>query len=53
LRTSDGRYYINEKNFVKYDYKFADPSDANNVYIWTKMESGTIDTLKSHISDNM
>lgn len=53
LRQSEGNYYINESNFVKYDYKFADPSDANNVYIWTKMETGTLDSLKNTVSDNI
>jgi hypothetical protein len=38
---------------VKYDYKFADPADANNVYIWTKMENGTIDSIKDYIIENL
>lgn len=53
LRESNGRYYIDESRMVKYDYKFADPADANNVYIWTKMENGTIDSIKDYIIENL
>jgi hypothetical protein len=38
---------------VKYDYKFADPADANNVYIWTKLENGNIDSLKDYVLENL
>lgn len=53
LRESNGRYYIDESKMVKYDYKFADPADANNVYIWTKLENGNIDSLKDYILENL
>ena len=38
-RKPDPRYYINEARLLKYDYKFADPADENNVYLWVKMQN--------------
>lgn len=52
-RQSNGRYYIDESKLVKYDYKFADPADANNVYIWTKLESGDLYSLKDYLNENI
>lgn len=34
---NDPTYYINEVDIVKYGYKYCDPSDSNNVYIWVKL----------------
>jgi len=39
VRKSDPRYYIKEARMTKYDYKFADPADENNVYLWVKMQN--------------
>jgi predicted transcriptional regulator len=52
-RQSNGKYYIDNSRFLKYDYKFSDPADSNNVYIWTKMESGNVDSMKDYVRDNM
>ena len=35
----DPRYYINQTKLKKYDYKFADAADSNNVYLWVKMQN--------------
>jgi hypothetical protein len=39
-------YYINQNRLMKYDYKWADASDVNNIYLWIKM-SNESDILKS------
>lgn len=31
------KYYVNEIDLVRYGYKFSDPADSNNVYLWTKL----------------
>jgi hypothetical protein len=38
-RDANGQYYINQNKMIKYDYKFADASDSNNVYLWIKMKN--------------
>lgn len=35
----NGSYYINENRIIKYDYKYADAADCNNVYLWIKMKN--------------
>jgi hypothetical protein len=39
-------YYINQNRLMKYDYKWADASDVNNIYLWIKMRNES-DILKS------
>lgn len=36
---SDGTTYINESIMTKYDYKYADAADSNNIYTWIKMKN--------------
>lgn len=36
-RHNNPAYYLNEIDIVKYGYKYCDPSDSNNVYIWVKL----------------
>ena len=36
---NSGSYYITPNRIMKYDLKYADASDMNNVYIWIKMVS--------------
>lgn len=52
-RNKDGKYYINEARLIKYDYAFSDPADANNVYIWLKLNnmklSNVVDLYASNI----
>lgn len=33
------RYYLNQNQLIKNDYKVADPADSNNVYLWCIMNS--------------
>lgn len=35
---NDGKYYITPNKLQKYDLRYADAADANNVYIWIKMK---------------
>lgn len=35
----DPRYYLNQNQLIKNDYKVADPADSNNVYLWCIMNS--------------
>jgi hypothetical protein len=53
IRQPNGRYYIDESKIIKQGYKFSDPSDINNVYIWTKLESGNVDVLKDYMLNNL
>jgi len=49
---SDGSKYINENIMTKYDYKYADAADSNNIYLWIKMKNDTDiikDTLDAEI----
>lgn len=34
----NGKYYITPNKIQKYDLRYADAADANNVYIWIKMK---------------
>lgn len=36
---NDPRYYLNQNQLIKNDYKVADPADSNNVYLWCIMNS--------------
>lgn len=38
---SDGSKYINENILSKYDYKYSDSADSNNIYLWLKMKNDT------------
>lgn len=33
---ADGKYYLRRNRMTKYDYKWADAADVNNVYLWLK-----------------
>lgn len=35
-----GDYYLNENTLLKYDYKYSDACDSNNVYLWVKFRNG-------------
>lgn len=32
-------YYMSKNRIIKYDYKWADAADTNNVYLWIKMKN--------------
>lgn len=38
-RQKSGQYYINQHRLIKYDYKYSDNTDSNNVYLWIKMRN--------------
>lgn len=40
-RNASDSYYINQTRIVKYDYKYSDASDSNNVYLWIKMRNSS------------
>lgn len=44
----DHAYYLTQNKLVKYDYKWADAADVNNVYLWIKMKNNA-DIYKSVI----
>lgn len=40
-RNASDSYYINQTRIVKYDYRYSDASDSNNVYLWIKMRNSS------------
>lgn len=38
-RSQSTTYYINQNRLIKYDLKWADAADINNVYLWIKMRN--------------
>lgn len=36
---NDGRYYLDNVTFNRASFKYIDPADANNTYLWIKTES--------------
>lgn len=47
MNHGNGSYYINERKLTQHNLAFADPADANNVYVWIKIANGiSIDVLK-------
>lgn len=53
-KRNDGKYYLNENNLIKYDYKYADACDSNNVYLWVKMKNDIDiynETFKKEVSN--
>lgn len=40
-RNASDSYYINQARIVKYDYKYSNASDSNNVYLWIKMRNSS------------
>lgn len=34
-----GNYYVNQNKIEKFDFKYADAADGNNVYLWIKMRN--------------
>lgn len=49
----DPSYYINESKLVKYGFKFSDPADANNVYLWCKLQNGPIENQADGWAESM
>lgn len=47
-RHGDHKYYLTQNKLIKYDYKWADAADVNNVYLWIKMKNNA-DIYKSVI----
>ncbi len=35
----DETYYLTKNRIIKYDYKWSDATDVNNVYLWIKMKN--------------
>jgi len=35
--TSDGRYYLKSNRLRRYGYSYADPADADNIFLWVKV----------------
>lgn len=50
IRQSSGQYYINQSKMVKYDYKYADAADSNNIYLWIKMKNDS--DIYKNVIDN-
>ena len=46
------QYYLTQNKLVKYDYKWADAADVNNVYLWIKMKNNA-DIYKSVIDKDV
>ena len=40
-RSQSTTYYINQNRLIKYDLKWADAADINNVYLWIKMRNNS------------
>jgi hypothetical protein len=39
LNIDPGRYYLDNIIFNRSNFKYVDPADANNTYLWIKTES--------------
>ena len=49
---NDPKYYINQAKLMRSNYSYVDPSDSNNVYLWTKLYVGSVQNTKdSYIED--
>lgn len=42
--------YLTKDNFTRHDYFFADPADANNLYIWLKTSDDSFDAAATTIN---
>ena len=51
-KTTKQNYYINQNRLMKYDYKWADAADVNNIYLWIKMRNES-DILKSQFDKDI
>jgi hypothetical protein len=38
---NDGRHFIDNNLLTRYNCKYVDPADSNNIYLWIKKESDT------------
>lgn len=45
-------YYLTKSRLLKYDYKWADAADVNNVYLWIKTKND-MDIYKSVIDNDV
>lgn len=45
-------YYVNQNKLQKYDLKYADAADGNNVYLWIKMKNDS-DLYKEQIDNEI
>ena len=46
-------YYLNETNLVKYGFKYSDPADSNNVYLWTKLYLQDVENSQNRFKEEM
>lgn len=49
----DAAYYINEVDLVKYGFKYSDPADSNNVYLWTKLYKQTVSNFQPRLLNRL
>ena len=50
---NDPSYYINEVDLVKYGFKYSDPADSNNVYLWTKLYKQTVANFQPRLLNRL
>lgn len=49
---NDPKYYITQAKLMRSNFSYVDPSDSNNVYLWTKLYVGSVQNTKdSYIED--
>ena len=48
----NAQYYLSKNRIIKYDYKWADAVDVNNVYLWIKMKNDA-DVYKTVIDNDV
>lgn len=46
-------YYLNETSLVKYGFKYSDPADSNNVYLWTKLYLQDVENSQNRFKEEM
>lgn len=46
-------YYLNEITLVKYGFKYSDPADSNNVYLWTKLYLQDVENSQNRFKEEM
>lgn len=51
-RPSSTSYYINQNRMIKYDLKWADAADVNNVYLWIQMRNDS-DLMKQKFDNDV
>ena len=47
---SDPMYYLDKDKITRYNYKFADAADANNIYLWVRTDHSIL-SFQQHIQE--